>query len=60
MYEIRITVPQGLGERGFPDAHTTTMRILTFFLNAGAIALFALVGYMALAMKRREVKRFIE
>lgn len=44
---------------GFPDRHTTEIRIASFFINLSSTAVFALVGYMALAIKRHEVQRFV-
>lgn len=45
--------------KGFPDASITRERLITFAINVGAITLFALMGYLLLDIKRKDVRAFI-
>jgi hypothetical protein len=44
---------------GFPDISQTVIRISTFGINVGSIAVFALIGYLTLDIKRKDVKGFV-
>jgi hypothetical protein len=44
---------------GFPDYKTTCVRIATFFINAATITAFALIGYLLLDIKRKDVQAFV-
>jgi len=44
---------------GFPDRKTTLTRIAVFFINTAAITLFALLGYLLLDIKRKDVRAFV-
>lgn len=44
---------------GFPNAHIVAVRLGAFAINVGTIALFGLVGYLLLDIKRRDVQGFI-
>ncbi len=45
--------------QGFPDRSVTTARIATFGINVGTITVFALIGYLLLDIKRKDVRGFI-
>ena len=45
--------------QGFPDSSQTLRRLGTFGINVGAITAFALVGYLMLDIKRRDVRGFV-
>ena len=44
---------------GFPDISQTLMRIGTFGINVGTITVFALIGYLTLDIKRKDVRGFV-
>ena len=44
---------------GFPDRGITILRLGTFFLNVATITIFALIGYLVLDIKRKDVRGFI-
>ncbi|HTU44273.1 MAG TPA: hypothetical protein VMF91_04390 [Bryobacteraceae bacterium] len=44
---------------GFPDRKTTLLRIGTFAINVATITTFALVGYLLLDIKRKDVRAFV-
>jgi hypothetical protein len=44
---------------GFPDRRTTLVRIATFAINLVTITLFALIGYLLLDIKRKDVRAFV-
>ncbi len=44
---------------GFPGASLTLSRIGTFGINVGTITVFALIGYLLLDIKRKDVRGFI-
>ena len=44
---------------GFPDHKTTWIRIATFFINAVSITVFALIGYLLLDIKRKDVRAWV-
>ena len=44
---------------GFPDQKTTLLRLGTFAINVFTITLFALLGYLLLDIKRKDVRAFI-
>lgn len=44
---------------GFPDRRTTLARIATFAINLVTITLFALLGYLLLDIKRKDVRAFV-
>lgn len=46
--------------KGFPDASTTTSRLATFAINVVTITFFALIGYLLLDIKRKDVRAFIQ
>lgn len=45
--------------KGFPDRHTTFVRLGTLAINVAAITIFALVGYLMLDIKRKDVRGFV-
>jgi hypothetical protein len=45
--------------QGFPASDITTRRLGTFGINVGAITIFALIGYLLLDIKRKDVRGFI-
>ena len=44
---------------GFPQSSITQSRLETFAINVGAIIVFALIGYLLLNIKRKDVKGFV-
>ena len=44
---------------GFPEASVTRSRLETFAINVGTIIVFALIGYLLLNIKRRDVSGFV-
>jgi hypothetical protein len=44
---------------GFPDISQTMIRISTFGINVASIAVFALIGYLTLDIKRKDVRGFV-
>ena len=44
---------------GFPESEVVKSRLETFAINVGTIILFALVGYLLLNIKRRDVSGFV-
>jgi hypothetical protein len=44
---------------GFPDEKTTLVRIGTFFINVLTITIFALLGYLLLDIKRKDVRAWV-
>lgn len=44
---------------GFPDENTTLVRIGTFFINVLTITAFALLGYLVLDIKRKDVRAWV-
>ncbi|MFL6463015.1 MAG: hypothetical protein ACJ73N_01210 [Bryobacteraceae bacterium] len=44
---------------GFPESNVTQSRLETFAINVGTIILFALIGYLLLNIKRKDVKGFV-
>jgi hypothetical protein len=44
---------------GFPDRATTLVRLGTFAINAATITAFALLGYLVLDIKRKDVQAFV-
>ncbi len=44
---------------GFPDQRTITLRVGTFFINVVTITLFALLGYLLLDIKRKDVRAWV-
>jgi hypothetical protein len=44
---------------GFPDRNTTLLRLGTFFINVVTITTFALLGYLLLDIKRKDVQAFV-
>lgn len=44
---------------GFPDQKTTLLRVGTFVINAATITTFALLGYLLLDIKRKDVRAFV-
>ncbi|MBV8073741.1 MAG: hypothetical protein JO270_27860, partial [Acidobacteriaceae bacterium] len=45
--------------QGFPDSHTVVVRLATFAINVVSIALFGLIGYRMLNIKRRDLQGFV-
>ncbi|MGA8026665.1 MAG: hypothetical protein WB992_05925 [Bryobacteraceae bacterium] len=45
--------------QGFPDRSVTVPRIGTFAINVATITVFALVGYLLLDIKRKDVRGFV-
>jgi hypothetical protein len=45
--------------RGFPESGITQSRLETFAINVGTIVIFALIGYLLLNIKRRDVRGFV-
>lgn len=45
--------------KGFPDASTTWTRLGTLAINMATITAFALVGYLLLNIKRKDVRGFV-
>lgn len=45
--------------KGFPDWHTTASRLGTFCINVATITVFALIGYLMLDIKRKDVRGFV-
>ncbi len=45
--------------RGFPPAHVTAIRLGTFVINVVSITAFALLGYLLLDIKRKDVRGFV-
>ena len=44
---------------GFPDISQTLVRISTFGINVSTLAVFALIGYLTLDIKRKDVRGFV-
>jgi uncharacterized membrane protein len=44
---------------GFPESSITRVRLETFAINVGTIIIFALIGYLLLNIKRRDVRGFV-
>jgi hypothetical protein len=44
---------------GFPDRTTTLVRVATFVINVVTITAFALLGYLLLDIKRKDVQAFV-
>ncbi len=45
--------------KGFPPSNITVSRLGTFFINVAAITIFALIGYLLLDIKRKDVRGFV-
>jgi len=45
--------------KGFPETATVLSRLAMFGINVGAITVFALIGYLLLDIKRKDVRAFV-